>query len=91
MRISKSKKYFDENPEAKEKKNKYNTKYHQTKERKKYRAFLNKVNRKKGTYGNGDGLDYDHDEKKLIPQSKNRSKKKANETKKKKTKVTSGS
>ena len=91
MRISKSKKYFDENPEAKEKKNKYNTKYHQTKERKKYRAFLNKVNRKKGTYGNGDELDYDHDEKRMMSRSKNRSKKKTNETKKKKTKVTSGS
>ena len=91
MRISKSKKYFDENPEAKEKKNKYNTKYHQTKERKKYRAFLNKVNRKKGTYGNGDELDYGHDEKRMMSQSKNRSKKKTNETKKKKTKVTSGS
>jgi len=90
MKVSKSKKYFDENPEAKEKKNKYNTKYHQTKERKKYRAFLNRVNRKKGTYGNGDGLDYDHDEKKLIPQSKNRSKKKNNATKKKSQKNNSG-
>lgn len=90
MRVSKSKKYFDENPKAKEKKDEYNTKYHQTKERKKYRAFLNKVNRKKGTYGNGDGLDYDHDEKKLIPQSKNRSKKKNNATKKKGQKNNSG-
>jgi len=91
MKISKSKKYFDENPEAKAKKDEYNTKYHQTKERKRYRAFLNRINRKKGTYGNGDGLDYDHDEKKLIPESQNRSKKKTNETKKKKTKVTSRS
>jgi len=91
MKISKSKKYFDENPEAKAKKDEYNTKYHQTKERKRYRAFLNRINRKKGTYGNGDGLDYDHDERKLIPESKNRSKKKTNETKKKKTKVTSRS
>jgi hypothetical protein len=27
---------------------------------KKYRAFLNKINRRKGTYGNGDGLDEAH-------------------------------
>ncbi len=28
--------------------------------RKKYRAALNRFNRKKGTYGNGDGLDASH-------------------------------
>ena len=27
---------------------------------KKYRAALNKINRKKGNYGNGDGLDEAH-------------------------------
>ena len=27
---------------------------------KKYRATLNKINRRKGTYGNGDGLDEAH-------------------------------
>ena len=27
---------------------------------KKYRASLNKINRRKGTYGNGDGLDEAH-------------------------------
>jgi len=43
---------------------------------KKYRAFLNKVNRRKGTYGNGDGLDEAHvgssDKTVQQPQSKNR-------------------
>lgn len=72
---SESAKYFDEHPEAKAKKNAYNKKYHSTEERKKYRAFLNRMNRKAGTYGNGDGLDYDHDERKMITAKRNRSKK----------------
>ena len=43
---------------------------------KKYRAALNRINRRKGNYGNGDGLDEAHvgssDETKLQSQSKNR-------------------
>lgn len=35
-------------------------KYQSSEERKKYRAELNAYNRKKGTYGNGDGLDASH-------------------------------
>lgn len=73
--LSKSAKYFRENPEAREKKNAYNKDYHSSDERKKYRAFLNKVNRRMGTYGNGDGLDFDHSERKMISASKNRAKK----------------
>jgi hypothetical protein len=37
--------------------------------------FLNKMNRKAGKYGNGDGLDYDHDEKRFMKATKNRAKK----------------
>ena len=70
-----TKKYYDSNPEAKKKKKEYDTKYHSTEERKKYRAFLNKMNRKAGKYGNGDGLDYDHDEKRFMKATKNRAKK----------------
>jgi hypothetical protein len=73
--LSKSAKYFRENPEAREKKNAYNKEYHSSDERKKYRAFLNKVNRRMGAYGNGDGLDFDHSERKMISASKNRAKK----------------
>jgi hypothetical protein len=40
---SKSAKYFAANPEARAKKNAYNTKYHSTTKRKKYRAGLNKL------------------------------------------------
>jgi len=43
---SKSAKYFAANPEAREKKNAYNTAYHSSEERKKYRAELNSANKK---------------------------------------------
>ncbi len=36
-------------------------KYGKTEAAKKYRAELNQHNRKKGTYGNGDGLDAAHE------------------------------
>lgn len=71
----KTKNYYDSNPSAYEKKKKYDKEYHSTEERKKYRAFLNKKNRQAGTYGNGDGKDYDHDERRFISALRNRSKK----------------
>ena len=55
---SKSAKYFQENPEARKKKNLYNSKYHKSKFRKKYRAILNKFNKKNGYVG--DGKDASH-------------------------------
>lgn len=57
---SKSAKYFQENPEARKKKDAYNKEYHATPERKKYRVKLNKANREAGTYGNKDGKDMSH-------------------------------
>jgi hypothetical protein len=48
---SKSAIYFQKNPEARKKKNAYNTAYHATPERVKYRVKLNKANRDAGTYG----------------------------------------
>jgi hypothetical protein len=72
---SKSAKYLRKNKKARDAKKKYDTEYHKSKKRKKYRAALNKVNRKKGTYGNGDGKDESHDSKgktKRESQSKNR-------------------
>jgi hypothetical protein len=55
---SKSSEWYAKN--GTEKKDSYNKKYHQSKKRKKYRAFLNKKNREMGTYGNGDGKDVSH-------------------------------
>jgi len=49
---SRSSKYFATHPEARKKKNVYNTKYHETENRKRYRAELNSYNDKHN--GNGD-------------------------------------
>ncbi len=46
--------------ESIERKKKYDKKYNATKERKKYRAELNRANKKAGTYGNGDKKDISH-------------------------------
>jgi hypothetical protein len=45
---------------SKKRKLEYDKEYHSTEERKKYRAELNKANRKAGTYGNKDGVDMSH-------------------------------
>ena len=55
---SKSAKYYQNNPEAKKKKDEYNKKYGATLARKLYRAFLNAMNKKKGK--KGDGKDVSH-------------------------------
>ncbi len=57
---SKSSEYYKKNPEARKKKNSYNKKYHSSASRRKYRSELNKENRRRGTYGNGDGKDVSH-------------------------------
>lgn len=67
--------YYKENPEAAEKRREAQRKINKTAAKKKYRAFLNKKRRDAGRYGNGDGMDYDHDEKRFISAKKNRSKK----------------
>jgi len=72
---SRSTQFYASHPESKQKKAEYDKKYHSSEERRKYRSFLNKKNREAGTYGNGDGKDYDHDEKRMISHIRNRSKK----------------
>ena len=72
---SRTAKYYAANPKARRKKKAYDTEYHSTPERKKYRAKLNKENKKRKTYGNKDKKDVSH--KKvggflLEKQSKNR-------------------
>ena len=49
---SKSARYYQENPEARAKKDKYNTKYHKTKEARDYRAFLGTLPRAPKGYNN---------------------------------------
>lgn len=56
---SKSAKYYAANPEARKKKAAYDTKYHGTAERKKYRRDLAADRRKRGVMGKG-GKDVSH-------------------------------
>jgi len=72
---SKTSEYYEKNPKAAEKRRKYQRKLNKSKKKKLYRAFLNRMRREAGRYGNGDGKDYDHDEKKFITAKRNRSKK----------------
>lgn len=53
-------KYYKDNPKAKAKKDAYQKDYNKKPEQVKKRVELNKVNRDRGTYGNGDGLDMAH-------------------------------
>ena len=69
---SKTAKYYQENPEARAKKKAYDKKYHSTPERIKYRTELTSENRKRGTYGNHDGKDFDHATGKMEKQKVNR-------------------
>jgi hypothetical protein len=51
--------FYKANKKARDRKKKYDTKYHSTKKRKKYRAELNRERRKRGIYGKG-GKDLHH-------------------------------
>ncbi len=59
VKVKKSAKYYRDNPKAAAKKKKYDTEYHKTPKRKKYRAKLAKARRKKGIMGKG-GKDVSH-------------------------------
>lgn len=72
-------KYYQNNPEAREKKKEYDTEYHSTPARRKYRSVLQAINRKNGTHGNLDDKDVAHTSKTKTmsqAQSKNRADKK---------------
>lgn len=77
-KLSRSAKYYRDNPKAREKKKKYDSEYQKSPERVKYRVELNKANRKshkEGTTKVGDKKDKSHTKKgKLVneSQSKNR-------------------
>lgn len=84
---SKSAKYFAANPEARKKKNAYQKKYNARASERKRRSELNKYNREKGTYGNGDKKDASHKNGKIIgmeKQSTNRARNGKGSTKRKK-------
>ena len=62
--------YYKENPESYAKKKKYDSKLGKRDDLKKKRVELNAYNRKKKTYGNGDGLDSIHMGKKIVGYAK---------------------
>ena len=75
MAKSKTQKYYDENPAANKKRLKQQARYNKTAEGLKIRTSANKLNRKLGTYGNGDDMDASHTgpgKGKLEKPSKNR-------------------
>ena len=57
---SKTSEYYRKNPEAAAKRRKQQAKYNKTKKGLAIRVNANKLNRKLGTYGNGDGMDSAH-------------------------------
>lgn len=59
VRVRKTAKYYRNNPDARQKKAAYDTEYHSTPERKKYRRKLAKARRKAGVMGKG-GKDMSH-------------------------------
>jgi len=52
--------YYKQNPKARQRRQKQQAKYNKTNNGLKIRTAANKLNRKLGTYGNGDGMDASH-------------------------------
>lgn len=52
--------YYKENPEARKKRNEYQKQYNKSDKQVAKRVELNRENRRRGTYGNGDGMDLSH-------------------------------
>lgn len=52
--------YYKENPEARKKRNEYQKQYNKSDTQVAKRVELNRENRRRGTYGNGDGMDVSH-------------------------------
>ena len=57
---SRTSEYYKKNPEARKRRLKQQAKYDKKPSQKKKRAELNRLNRERGTYGNGDGKDVSH-------------------------------
>ena len=69
--------YYKKNPAAKRKRLAQQSRYQKTPRGAAIKRNANRLNRKLGTYGNGDGLDASHyagskTQGRLLPQSKNR-------------------
>lgn len=60
MAKGQTQRYYDQHPEANNRRLKQQAKYNKTKEGLKIRTKANALNRQLGTYGNGDGMDASH-------------------------------
>ena len=58
--MAKTSDYYKKNPAARKRRLKQQAKYNKTKKATDKRVELNRENRKRGTYGNGDGKDVPH-------------------------------
>lgn len=52
--------FYKKSPKARARKRAYDRKYNATKSATDKRVELNRINRRNGVYGNGDGKDYSH-------------------------------
>lgn len=91
--MAKTSDYYKKNPAARKRRLKQQAKYNKTKKATDKRVELNRLNRKHGTAGNGDGKDVSHCkgggtvlEKASTNRARNRDKLKCNHKKKKKKK-----
>jgi hypothetical protein len=66
MAKGKSSQYYATHPEARAKKQAYQREYNKQESQVKKRVELTKINRDKGTYGNGDGKDASHTKKGIV-------------------------
>ena len=64
--MKKSAEYYKKNPESYAKKLAYDKQHNAKPEQRAKRAELVKVNRDRGTYGNGDGLDASHTKRGIV-------------------------
>lgn len=70
--MSSSAEYYRKHPAARKKKQAYDAAHNRKPSAVKKRVEANRANRKAGTYGNGDGKDYDHAVKRMVSASTNR-------------------
>lgn len=74
--------YYKKNPKARAKRLKQQARYNKTRKGLKIRTEANELNRKLGTYGNGDGMDASHtgpNKGKLESPKKNRTRPRKNQ------------
>lgn len=64
--LGRTAKYYANNPDARKKRLDYQREYNKQDREVKKRVELNKINRTRGTYGNGDGLDASHTKRGIV-------------------------